>query len=114
MNSFGNLVLVDTSRSPYNHSHKLYTSETPANDSSKFHGCIVADSYTPIDMGMPIFTTVWTHMIEGNDTLATITNNINYESLRVYPNPVSSTLNIHCSSCNSFEFARTKNSLWKF
>ena len=66
MNNFGNLVLVDTSSSPYNNSHKLYTSETPANDSSKFHGCIVADAYTPMDMGGPVFASVWTYMIEGN------------------------------------------------
>jgi hypothetical protein len=105
MNSFGNLVLVDTSSSPYNHSRKLYTSETPANDSSKFHGCIVADAYTPNDMGAPIFIPVWTHMIEGNDTLTTIIDNLNFENLKAYPNPVSSILYIICSDCNNYDYS---------
>ena len=26
------------------------------------------------------------------------------QSLQIYPNPFSSTINIHCSSCNNFKF----------
>ena len=104
MNNFGNLVLVDTSSSPYNNSHKLFTSETPANDSSKFHGCIVADAYTPMDVGDPVFASVWTYMIEGNPALS-MDGNTNFKNIKFYPNPVSSILNITSSYCNNYNYS---------
>lgn len=105
MNSFGSLILVDSTNEPYSGSHMLFTSETPANDPSKFHGSVVADAYTPINSGLPVFSSVWTYMIEGNSTTVSIDNNLNFESIKAYPNPVSSIISIKCSDCIDYEYS---------
>lgn len=104
MSSFGGLVLVDTSDIPYNNSHKLYTLETPANDTTKFHGSVVVDAYTPKISGVPVFAPVWTYMIEGNSTSTEIENQSGKEYFSVFPNPVSSTLHLACPDCLFFNY----------
>ncbi|MDG2343180.1 MAG: T9SS type A sorting domain-containing protein [Flavobacteriales bacterium] len=105
MNNFGGMVLVDTSSSPYNYSRMLYTLELPDNDSTKFHSCVVADAYTPIDTGIPVFSTIWTYMIEGNSNTFSLPNISTFVNTKAYPNPVNSILNITGSSCNNYEYS---------
>ncbi len=69
ISTFGGLVLVDSSLDSYKSSHQLYTQVTPANNPTKFHGCIVVDLYTPFVAGKPFFAPVWTYMIQGNQNL---------------------------------------------
>jgi hypothetical protein len=104
MSSFGSLILVDTASTPYNNSHQLYTLLTPANDPTKFHNSVVVDTYTPMNNSLPIYAPVWTYMIEGNSALTSVDDQQNVESLNVFPNPVSSTLNINCSKCEHIDF----------
>jgi hypothetical protein len=105
MNSFGSLVLVDTSAIPYNNSPKLFTLLTPANDTTKFHGSVVADAYTPTNSGIPVFAPVWTYMIEGYGSLSSINDQLNSESISVFPNPVSSILYINGLKCEQIDYA---------
>ncbi len=103
MANFGSKVLVDTTTTPFNNSLQLYTQLTPANDPSKFHGAMVADSYTPIENGQPILRTVWTYMLEGNDEVLS-TEGIKFKTVKAYPNPVSSKLSLDCLGCDEAEF----------
>jgi len=105
MDNYGGLILVDTSSNPYNGSHKLYTLLTPANDPTKFHGSVVADAYIPLNLGIPVFAPVWTYMIEGGGTLSSVNNQLDIESINIFPNPASSILHINCLSCGNFDFA---------
>ncbi len=104
MSSFGNLVLVDTTVSPYNNSHQLYTLLTPANDPSKFHNAVVVDNHTPMTSGAPVFAPVWTYMIAENSISATIDDQAEMESLSVFPNPVKAILSLNCSNCEAGDF----------
>lgn len=101
MSSFGNLVLVDTTNTPFNNSRKLYTLLTPANDITKFHGSPVADAYTPMDSGAPVFAPVWTYMIEGGETITSISTQQIFEQVNVFPNPANSILFIDCDTCEN-------------
>lgn len=94
MNNFGILVLIDTTVAPYDNSHKLYTLLTPANDPTKFHGSVVADAYTPMNLGTPVFAPVWTYMIEGNDSLTSISETLSNSNIIIYPNPITSFVNL--------------------
>lgn len=98
MNSFGSLVLVDSSDFSYQNSHKLYTLLTPANSPDKFHGSVVADFYVPKNLGIPVFAPVWTYMIEGNNALYSVNDKKNSQIINVFPNPVNSILYINCSN----------------
>jgi hypothetical protein len=105
MNSLGKLIKVDTSSLPFDNSRMLYTSEKPANDSTKFHGSIVADAYTPFVLGNPLFLAVWTYMIEGNNPVLSIASNSKFKAIKAYPNPVNSTLNITGWDCTNYNYS---------
>lgn len=104
MNNFADLVLTDTSNSPYMGSQKLYTLLTPANDPTKFHGAVVADVYTPMISNVPVYAPVWTYMIEGVGPVSSIYQSPKFEMLEVYPNPVKSTLHINCPKCDFADY----------
>lgn len=99
MSNFGNIVLVDTSDSPYNYTRQLFSLLTPANDTSKYHGSVVVDEYTPMSSGLPVFGPVWTYMIEGSDFVSTIDAVVKKEKPIWYPNPVGSILYYDCKNC---------------
>ena len=105
MNAFGNMVLVDTTSIPFGNAHKLYTLLTPASDTAQYHGCVVADAYTPGNPGSPAFAPVWTYMIEGNGNAASISDQEQFEMLQVYPNPVASVLNVNCPDCTRMNYS---------
>jgi hypothetical protein len=92
MGTFGDIVLVDTTNSPYANSRQLYTLLSPANDSTKFHGSIVVDAYTPMASGNPVYAPVWTYMIGGGEELGNAA--IHSQTLQIYPNPVVSELRL--------------------
>ncbi len=104
MNNFGNLILVDTTTIPYNNSHQLYTLLSPANDPTKFHGSPVADAYTPINSGIPVFRPVWTYMIEGNQTLSSINESYSSSTILIYPNPISSFVSLKGIEINNLDY----------
>jgi len=104
MNKYGGLILVDTSAIPYYNTHKLYTLRTPANDPTKFHASVVADAVTPFDQNIPIYAAVWTYMIEGEGKLSSVTDLQNFATISIFPNPVSSILNITCTKCKSIDY----------
>jgi hypothetical protein len=101
MDSFGNLVLVDTSMPPYDSTRKLYTLLTPANDTTRFHGSPVVDAVTPMNSGIPVYAPVWTYMIEGGGAITSISDQQIFEPVNVFPNPVSSILHIDCFTCKN-------------
>jgi Secretion system C-terminal sorting domain len=87
MNNYG--TLTNTLTPPYGNSHTLYTTITPDNDPTKFHGCIVADAYTPIVAGVPTFKPVWDYMIDSVLPVLGIENYDYRGKLTVSPNPFS-------------------------
>lgn len=95
MDRFGDLVLVDTTNKSFNNSHQLYTLLTPANDSTKFHGSIVADPYTPFSKGSPVYEPVWTYMIAGKEPNTSASDQPVQERITVFPNPVHSILYVN-------------------
>lgn len=100
MNAYGSIVFADTTTLPYNNTHQLYTNETPNNNPTKFHGCVVADLYTPMNGGVPVFEDVWTHLIDSPTTtsIKTITGKkVPY----IYPNPTSDVINVSEFNPNS-------------
>ncbi len=104
MNNFGILVLIDTTVAPYNNSHKLYTLLTPANDPTQFHGSVVADAYTPMNLGTPVFAHVWTYMIEGNDLFTSINQTLSNSNILIYPNPTTSYINLKSTESFSLNY----------
>ncbi len=100
----GSLVNVDTSNSPYQNSQILCTIKSPSNNSDKFHNSVVVDVDTPLELNKPIFSSVWTYMIEGNNTLVSTINNSDSKKVKVYPNPTSSVLNIISLGDNNYEY----------
>jgi hypothetical protein len=65
MAPFGPLTFVDNTVSPYGNTHRLYTNLTPANDTSKYHACVVSDAYTPtLINGSFAFKPVWEYMMD--------------------------------------------------
>lgn len=93
MDAYGTIVFSDTATLPYNNTHQLYTDLTPANDPTKFHGCVVADAYTPMNGSIPTFADVWTHLIDSpNISSTSVISAVNKPN--IYPNPVFNTLNI--------------------
>ena len=100
MNSFGSLILVDTTSTPYNNSHQLYTLLAPANDPTKFHNSVVVDLHTPMNNSLPIFAPVWTYMIEGNAVFNSINETLSTYNIFIYPNPTSAS--IHLKGTESF------------
>lgn len=105
MNDFGSLAFVDTSSDPYNHSHQLYTLLKPANDSTQYHGSVVADAYTPIQTGAPVFAPVWTYMIEGNGLSSSIKSINELLSFNAFPNPAGPVLNISGFDGSDIDYA---------
>lgn len=93
MHAYGSIVFADTAALPYNNTHQLYTNETPNNNPTKFHGCVVADLYTPMNGGVAVFEDVWTHLIDsqGATSLDEVSAN---KQPKIYPNPSSGVLNI--------------------
>lgn len=104
LNNFGGILLVDSSSIPYNNSHKLYTQQTPANDPTKYHGCVVADDSTPYSASIPVFASVWTYMIEGNGISSSINYEKNKKGLSVIQNPVGSIIKINASEFEHVDF----------
>jgi Secretion system C-terminal sorting domain len=87
MNNYG--TLTNSLTSPYGNSHTLYTTITPDNDPTKFHGCIVADAYIPIVAGVLTFKPVWDYMIDSVLPVLGIENYDYSGKLTVSPNPFS-------------------------
>lgn len=94
MDSLGELILVDTTSKPYNNAHQLYTLLTPDNDSTKFHGSVVADAYTPFSFDTPVYKPVWTYMIKGSELVSDINLIKKGDNFKVFPNPTNAILNI--------------------
>ncbi|MFP9118329.1 T9SS type A sorting domain-containing protein [Flavobacterium sp. RNTU_13] len=92
MAAFGALTLADNTFPPYGNSRMLYTQATPANDPTKFHGCIVADPYIPMNGTTPVFTDVWTYLIDSDSSLSLKDRML--EKVSVYPNPFSGSFSI--------------------
>jgi hypothetical protein len=111
--ALGPLVLTDTDTSPYGNSHTLYTRVTPANDTTKYHGCIIADAVTPMSGGAPVLAPVWTYLIDGvgastdlgehgdepNDSDPSSAGR-HLDELHVYPQPATSRLRIGFTDTN--------------
>ena len=104
MNAFGSLAFVDTSSAPFKNSHQLYTLRTPDNDSTQYHGSVVADAYTPLKNGAPIFAPVWTYLIEGNGPSSSLHSQQVLEAVQVYPNPANAFLHLKGFNGEQLEF----------
>ena len=102
MDFYAPLAFVDSLNVPYNNSQMLYTLRKPAVDSTQFHGSVVADAYTPLHLGAPVFAPVWTYMIEGNEMSINKVNALGY--LNLFPNPSSSGLNLNCENCKDYVY----------
>jgi hypothetical protein len=93
MDKYGSVA--NTSNPTYTNSTRLFTQIIPANDATKFHGCIISDAYTPIVNGIPVLKPIWDYMIDAplpalsQDDYYTI-NAVSYSN---YPNPFSSHIN---------------------
>ncbi len=88
MSNYG--VLTNALTAPYGNSHSLYTTITPDNDPTKFHGGIVADAYTPIVAGVPVLKPVWDYMIDSTLPVLGISDyDYNNQSHIISPNPFS-------------------------
>lgn len=90
MNAFGNALSIDTSLFPYRGSHMLTTLEIPMNDTTKYHGCVVTDNYTPMTGSTPLFAQVWTYLISQPNTSIDLPKNEIIEAIYFYPNPARS------------------------
>lgn len=94
MAPFGPLTFVDNTVSPFGNTRRLYTNLTPANDTTKYHGCVVSDAYTPIlGNGSYAFKPVWEYMIDA--TISVSVNNADaIEKPSVGPNPFKNNIQI--------------------
>jgi hypothetical protein len=93
MNAYGNIVFADTTTLPYNNTHQIYTNIPPANNPTKFHGCIVADAYMPMNGAISAFADIWTHLIDSQHSTS-IQDVSNNKTPSIYPNPASNIINI--------------------
>ncbi len=96
-------ILVDNTIFPYKKTQTLYTRAIPNNDPLKFHGCVVTDSYTPINLDTVVFSSVWTYMMSYDNQALSIPKK-NLSNLKFYPNPVLSIINIDCDDCSTFNY----------
>lgn len=103
MNAIGNIVLVDSTSNPYKNSQTLFTLLTPENDTTKFHGSVVADAYTPMNSGSPVFAPVWTYMINSS-VLSSNNEVVKFLNFLIYPNPTNSYFEITCLECINLNF----------
>ena len=96
MDTFGDVVNVDNMQSPYDGSHMLVTNERPENDTTNFHGAVVASYYTPMSLdGVPLFLPVWEYML-GTETVSSFGAGaepvpVRAELFTNYPNPFTIT-----------------------
>lgn len=103
MASYGAEVLVDTTSTPFDGSRMLFTRETPANDTSKFHGSMVADPYTPMNGNDPLFADVWTYLIDYKQPITGNSQPVKHDELSVYPNPNEGWFNIELPASFSLD-----------
>jgi hypothetical protein len=63
MTAYGKPLKIDARTSPYNNSHCLVTTLTPARP-GKFHGCVVHDVHTPkLADNAPVLKEVWQYLL---------------------------------------------------
>ncbi len=96
LSSFGTVINVDTNVSPFSNSHTLVTQITPIVDVTKYHGCIVADQYTPLDVnGIPVLKPVWDYLIDSPIVLGSKNFESKNSKYTVQENPFKNKIKIN-------------------
>ena len=91
--TFGAVVNVDAAAHPYNNSHMLSTSLTPALGSNAFNDAVIVSSYVPSSNNEPVLLTAWSYLLDGS-TKVNITDEADLLPLSLYPNPASNEVQI--------------------
>jgi Secretion system C-terminal sorting domain len=95
MSTYGPLVLTDVNATPYSNTHQLHTLLAPANDPTKFHGCVATDAYTPMTLaGVPVFKPVWDYMINSPISVNVKSIKTTHIVNRVAPSPFKDKIEI--------------------
>lgn len=97
--AYGTYISVDTITNNFYGRHAFTSNDTIGGISlTKYHGCVVADYYTPLNAGVPVYQPVWQYML--TDTIAdtsiftTITETDNNVTISAFPNPTNGILQI--------------------
>lgn len=93
MNTFGATTNVDATAHPYNNSHMLSTDVVPAFQNNAFNDAVIVSSFVPVVNGNPVFSDVWSYLIDGNISLS-VGDKLNRLALSSYPNPVTDILTV--------------------
>ncbi len=92
-------VNIDSSTSPFNGSHCLYTNITPAFDTSAWHGAVAVSIYVPKDASQKlVYLPVWDYMLTNQSNTSGVIEGNTGDASVIYPNPVQSYLS--CTKIN--------------
>ena len=91
--TFGAVTSVDATAHPYNNSHMLSTSITPALSNTAFNDVVLVSSYVPLVNNELVLLDAWSYLIDGSNKV-NIAEEWNLLPLSLAPNPANTEVQI--------------------